>query len=450
MKRFFLVVMILASAASVYAAELKVSGDMNVRGVMDGFTPDVADAYSYNFFDYDLTINAALVANENATVFTRLAFDKSVVGDFATTGDGQVADSGAITGVDTSTGDVEAVDATLALERAYINYKFFPFLQVNTGLMGGGQWAGAFSDNEINVMRVQFIGALSEDMIFILTYQKDEENALTFTPVSDVADYEKAEQTTYYASAILKFGAIKVTPLFIYVDKGLNYGSEVLAGLIAAGVPAAAANAMVGGNQYDASVYVFDLGLSGDFGMVGFEFEGVYRYTDTAGLFDDINDVAAGTAQAAGIYEGAQYGVYVDVFAKIEPAKVGVAFEYCSSDEDAGSFESGDDLDFTMVVDDLKWGANNGLAGFMVGKLYGEVKAMEKLTVGAAFAYGKTTNTDVSERSFWEIDASAAWAFDANATYSVAFGYASMTDDDAVGDYTASQYRLYHKFEVKF
>jgi hypothetical protein len=410
---------------------------MEVRGIMDGYDSDATgfEAYSHNFFDYDLTINAALVANENATVFTRFAFDKTVDGS------GKISDSAAIDGVDTSTGNVEAVDATLTLERAYLNYKFAPFAQINTGLMGGGQWATTFGDREVNIMRVQLIGALSEDMIFILTYQKDNENGMA----ADVTLNENEDQTTYYASAKLKFGGITLLPLLTYVTKGAGYGTVTTA------------------DDYDMSVMAFTLGANGDLGMIGFEFEGVVKSTDTDGAYDDAEAVVPAAAWAAykaanGLYEGIQYGAYINVFAKIaEGTKVGVAAAYASSDEDAGLLEMGDDFDFTMIADDLVLGDTfavagvtfGGMRGMMAGKLYAEAAVMEKLTVGGCFAYGQSTNTDMSDVTFWEIDASATYAFDAAASYSIEAGYASITDNVPT-EVTDTQYRVLHKFAIKF
>lgn len=417
MKRFLLVVMLFASAASLYAAELKVSGDMNVRGVMDGFDTDTKD-YSYNFFDYDLTIDMAFVANENATVFTKLALDKTVSG----TGYVDFAEEDYIA--------AEKNTTYLSLERAYLNYKFAPFAQLNTGLMDGGQWATAFGDKEVNVMRVQLIGALSEDMIFILTYQKDNEVGKL---ALDTDNNEKDDQTTYYAAAKLKFGGIEVLPLLTYVQKGMNYNDElILHPLINAG------------DTFDVTVFAFTLGLNGDFGMVGFEFEGCYKYT----MWDDImarDDAAA-------------YGAYLNVFAKLGIAKVGAAVAYASLTDDNGftGYEMGDDFDFTMVADDLVLGETydpaagyvyGGLVGMTAFKLYGEATVIEKLTLGGCFAYGMSSDDDVQDASFWEVDLKAAWAFDANTTYSVAFGYADISGDSTDEGAT---YRLYHKFDVKF
>jgi len=441
MKRFLLVVMLFASAASLYAAELKVSGDMEVRGLMDNITPDGGDANTYNYFDYDLTINAALVANENATVFTRFAFDKTVDAK------GTVADSTASAG-----------DVNLALERAYINYKFMPALQVNAGLMGGGQWASAFGNSEINVMRVQLIGALSEQMIFILTYEKNDENGLE---AADPADNEKFEAQTYYASAKLGFGGITVLPLVKY--------------------------AQIGPVDEKATAMGLTLGVNGDFGMIGLESEFAYGSIDLK-----VADKMSG------------YSAYVNVFAKItETAKAGVSAIYLSADEETGfAMSTGGDFDWTVVMDDVLCdeaamlddfeaaaydgyyaaafaGAfaptvpagnaaaadafalaasaearaakdlvyNGGIEGMMGAKIYGEATVIEKLTLGAAFAYAMSSNDDYSKLSFYEIDAQATYAFDANASYTIAGGYANIMND---GEAYASAYRVYHKFAVKF
>lgn len=417
MKRFLLVVMLFASAASLYAAELKVTGDMEVRGLMDSNDGDsYSDRTTATWFDYDLTINGALVANENATVFTRLAFDKTVDDS------GYVEDSNV------------AGDDYLAIERAYINYKFFPFLQLNTGLMGGGQWASTFGDDEANVMRVQAIGALSEDMIFILTYEKKDEEGI---------EYETEETTAYYASAKIKAAGITILPLLTYVDGPQQMGND----------------------DYNVNVYAVNLGINGDFGMIGFESEFAYKMYDDGGLNDD-NDAALDAAYASGIpanvamavaartLDDVTYGAYVNVFVKLaEKTKVGVAVAYGSADEDNNYDEAlcqygfGPDFDFTLITgeaDTYAYGTNV--------KLYAEAAVMEKLTVGVTAAYFMPTDDKVQgDYSAWEVDLTADYAFDAAATYSVGVGYMSETVDPAVGsEVTDTELFVMHKFAVKF
>ena len=75
MKRFLLVALLLVSAASVYAADLKITGDAEVRGLMYAAEYDGDNAGKDKYFDADFNFNAALVLTENTTVFTKVTFD---------------------------------------------------------------------------------------------------------------------------------------------------------------------------------------------------------------------------------------------------------------------------------------------------------------------------------------------------------------------------------------
>lgn len=453
MKRLLLVLVLLMSAGSLFAAELNITGDAMVRGAVKSTEVDAPGAEAQNeaYFDYDFNVNAALKANDAATVYLKLTYDKNV--DEA----GKVADSDS--------------DSTLAVERAYINYKFHPALQLNTGLMAGGQWASNFNNDEINVMRVQAIGALSKDMIFIATVQKNNENGTAFE------DKESYESDSYYLSSKMVFGAITVLPLFTYVVDGASVEGSTL------------------------TQQAFTLGVNGDFGMVGLESEFYYVALDSDDVLAD---------------DPTLYGAYVNVFAKVaEGVKVGVAGAYASSDEDSGfSAAYGGDFDFTMVVDDWGWGSEGGLQGMMSGKVYFEAAVMPKLTVDGAFAYGvqvddavvkyntagplgafatmgqaqalgaeaaalaaeaaalgvageaygaavvgeeaaakaaeaaalMTNATVGSELSFWEVDLGVTYAIDENTAYRIAGGYAVMEADEV----ETTNYRVEHKFSVKF
>lgn len=429
MKRLLLVLVLLMTAGSLFAAELKVTGDAMVRGTSNTYDNDAADTTkTAMYFDYDFNINAALVANENATAFLRLTYDKTVAQE------GKVDD-----------GDGTANADALALERAYINYKFAPFLQLNTGLMGGGQWATAFGDNEINVMRVQFIGALSKDMIFIATYQKDHENGNVVTAK------ESAENTTYYLSAILRTGGIAFKPLLTYRVIGREPQLS----------PAFGAKP---GDQI--TQYALTLGVDGDFGMVAFESEFVYTTVDAK-----VGNIPA--IAFAGEDSLTAYGAYVNVWANLAPAKVGLAAVYASSDEDtAVNLTYGGDFDFTMIVDDMVWGSEDGLPGFTSFKLWAEAPVNEKLTLGAYFAYGMATDSKATkynatldglllqkltgstagvigaDLSYWEANLSATYALDANTAYKVEAGYASLDNADAKT--TDVRYVVRHRMTVKF
>ncbi len=467
MKRLLLVLLFVVGVSTAYAAELKLSGDAMVRGNYNSTKTDESGAarYSSGYFDYDFNIFGDIVLNENATIKTKLTYDKDVKGS------GKVADS--------------ASDSNLTVERMYINYKFHPALQLNTGLMGGGQWATTFGDTEINVMRVQAVGALSEDLVFLFTYEKQDDQGGKY---SSVHKADRDDTTVYYLCGVLKFAPITVKPLFTYAQKGISgrtidaaYDYDALwtttywdtftgsnaavAYATADGTVTATQAALSAIKEHKITTKAFNLGLDGDFGVIGFTSEFAYKKIDTDG-FKDESTTAASVAAKKGIADSKTYGAYVDIFAKIDPAKVGFAFAYGSSDEKDGSYNWGADFDFTTVVDDLYWGADQGMAGMTAYKLYAEAKA-DKLTVFVAGIYGAATDKKVAkittlnttdqtknvtgkDLSFMEVDASIAYAFDANSTYTVGGGYAAMTDGDGTKDVVTGAYNVYHKFALKF
>ncbi|PKL15486.1 MAG: hypothetical protein CVV49_21175 [Spirochaetae bacterium HGW-Spirochaetae-5] len=278
------------------------------------------------------------------------------------------------------------------VERAYLNYKFHPALQLNTGLMGGGQWASTFGDTEINVTRVQFIGALSADMVFIATYEKQDEKGTIANVSSD-----KDDTTVYYLASRMKFGPLTVLPLVAYGTKGWGYqgGLETaFAGLNAAGFSK---------KKYDQTVMSGTLGLNGDFGMIGFESEFQYKVIDSDGLDDDATKnsaaftgaVGAGTTAALQALDSTTYGAYVNLFAKVDPAKVGFVFAYASADEKDGVYNWGEDFDVCVVMDDYIAQGSANLMGWSVYKLYADV-TMGAIGVNAAVAYGATNKDYVA------------------------------------------------------
>jgi hypothetical protein len=440
MKRLLLVLFILVGVSSAFAADLKVTGDFMVRGNMDSnFALDTSNERTNDYFDYDLNLNLALIANESATVFVKLTYDKNV-DEKGTVANGDATD------YDRGTASAQQTykNSSLAVERAYLNYKFAPFLQAEAGLMAGGQWASTFGDTEINVMRLKVIGALSPDLIFLAIYQKDNElNSGTSTESVDPADSEKDDVNTYYLAGSLTFGPLKVLPLLIYNTAGVNYDGAL--------------NQASLGNitkKYDVTTMAFDLGINGDFGMIGFESEFIYKKTDTDGFADD-NAAAALyllTAADKDLYDRTTYGAYVNVFAKIDPFKVGFVYAYASSDKTDGTFSWGEDFDVCVVMDDWIFNSQDGLTaenlkGFSVYKLYAEAK-IDKLTVNAAVAYGASNISD-DDSEFTEIDAGVAYALDANATYSIYGGYAMTDKFDGLTE-SVNAYTIRHQMAIKF
>ena len=442
MKRFLLVALLLVSAASAYAADLKITGDAEVRGVINNAEYDGDTVYKDKFFDADFNFNAALVLTENTTIFTKLTFDAENGEGTATVPDSEAGEAAAMLGV----------------ERAYISTKFLPALTVDAGLMGGGMWGTAFGNTETNVTRIKGTYAISDDIKVSAIYEKGYESndttlykATEMTPqdvydavydavfaatgdataadaaaeaaadswtASDTSDF--GDTTSYYLTANIKAGAFTIMPLFRYQTKE----TEVWLNNKAASLGAA--------TKSDAEPWSFkaDIAVTGDLGMIGFEAEVIYEMVK----WDDFK-----------ADDTAIYGAYVDVFAKLEMAKAGVALFYESADKTDGTFAAGTDFDFTLLTED------DSLAGYMGGKLYAsEIKIVDKISADVAFAYVMQTNDDVFEDSFFEVDAGVNYAIDAATTYTIEGGYIAGTEKDAGTDYDYNMYMVRHKFAVKF
>ena len=435
MKRFLLVALLLVSAASVYAADLKITGDAEVRGVINNAEYDGDTVYKDKFFDADFNFNAALVLTENTTVFTKVTFDAENGEGTATVPDSEAGEAAAMLGV----------------ERAYISTKFLPALTVDAGLMGGGMWGTAFGNTESNVTRIKGTYAVSDDIKVSAIYEKNyESNQATAEGAAYAAAYAVAyataigmgadedtadaagqaagataadnavaseisdfgDTTSYYLSANIKAGAFTIMPLFRYQVKETDvWGAEQASGADL---------------DYEPWSFKADIAVTGDLGMIGFEAEVIYEMVKWDDLKAD---------------DESKYGVYVDVFAKLEMAKAGVALFYESCDETDGTFAAGTDFDFTLLSED------DSFAGYMGGKLYAsEIKIVDKISADVAFAYIMQTNDDVFEDSFYEVDAGVTYTIDAATTYTIEGGYANIgTEAEA---FTA--YQIRQVIAVKF
>jgi hypothetical protein len=223
------------------------------------------------------------------------------------------------------------------------------------------------------------------------------------------------------------------------------------------GVPAgaittydAAAAASTGDNDsYTLTTMAFTLALMGDFGMFGFEAEGVYIKGDLDGFDDDHAALALALQESTGFSEAA-YGLYVNLFAKVDALKAGFIYAYGSADEEDGAYNWGDDFDLFVVMDDYiayDFADRAGLTGFSAYKLYADY-TMDKITVMVGAGYGASNWKD-DDATFMEGDLGASYAFDENTAYTVMFGYAK-TSDFYTADVDADAYRVYHKMAVKF
>jgi hypothetical protein len=421
MKKFLLVSMIVATASlSVFAADVKLSGDFYARGTTVN-NQALADSNKtqYSYFDYDLNLKAAIVASEQATVFVKLTYDKPVHTGNVPMGNG------------------DAVNPGLAIENAFLSYKFNTGTTVDVGLMPGNQWGTKFADTEINTMRVKIVQAFSPELAMFLIYQKNVEagakpNTTTgYLVTANPKDAEKDDSTTYYLAFKLKAGPITVTPLGAYTTMGVNQD------LVAA--PA--------GKKYNTTKWTGDIGLAGDFGVIGFE--GEYRY-------DKFKGDGADAINPALYADSKLWGAYANIFAKVDTFKVGFIYAYASYDkkttDTANAFSMGDDFNAVIVLDEID-NDGSGLSGVTVYKVYAEA-VFGQITAGAGVAYVKNNRTvDIAtitkDATATEIDASVSYAIDAATAYTLDGGYA-MTSDWAVKGDSAKEWAIRHKMSIKF
>ena len=89
------------------------------------------------------------------------------------------------------------------------------------------------------------------------------------------------------------------------------------------------------------------------------------------------------------------------------------------------------------------------LEGWTVAKLYvSDIKLSDAMSLGAAVAYGMDNVKD-GEANFIEIDATFAYALDAQTEYSINAGYA-MTDKMTAAEEKANCFAMYHGIKTKF
>jgi len=412
MKKFLLVSMIVATAICSYAADLKITGDAFVRGSMVS-NQDLAekDETTYNYYDYDFNLYSAIVVNEQASVNFKFTFDQNYHAANA------------------ANGKADKDDPTLALEHAYIKYKFNTGTTLDVGLMSGNKWGTNFTDTETNCMRIKVTQVVAPELTVLAIIQKNTEVGATTDAGSDKVidnglDAEDNDSDTYYLAAIIKAGPLTLKPLVAYGRDGENKeDASVL-------------------REYDKVTYVGILGVDVTTDVIGLASEFRYNKVDMdGGLTGDDPDQKT-------------YGCLIDVFANVDTFKVGFVYIYASADEEDGILGLGGDLNATIVMDETFYDKSE-LAGVTVYKLYAEAK-FDPITVGIAGAYG-VNNADwdaqasglTKDSAFMEFDLSVSYAIDANVTYTLDGGYAK-TSDWNVADVDANAYVIRHKLSAKF
>ncbi len=408
-------------SASAYAAEFKITGDAYVRG---STTSNLADnntastEATKSWYDMDFNLYPVIQVDKDTKIVLKLTVDLDTVPD--------------------KSPDTNYTDYYLNLENLYVSHTFQSTgTEILAGLFTGGTWGTSFGDTEYNAFRVR-VNQKTPVGTLLAYLQKDEEKG------SDTEkDQEKNDSDRYVVGALLKFGNFGLKPLIGYFVDGYNkeYGATGVSG--------------------EKKTVNIQVAADGKFGMLGFEADFIYN---------NFKDVLSGTTK----YDYSNYGFYLGAYAELmKGTTVGAKYAFSGFDtygtsatKSIKAVSFGDNFDPTLVVDDYIFGTA-GSKGLSMLQVYADSKVSDALSVGASASlywsnmdsneyttddYGRFWSKDSKA---WEVDLTASYAITKNLTYSVAAGYAKISDLYGSSTLTSKYdpsgaYRLFHKLAVKF
>ncbi|GAB1536501.1 hypothetical protein ADMFC3_21320 [Geovibrio sp. ADMFC3] len=415
MRKLLVVLMVVAFAATAFAADVKLSGYMEVKGIYveNGAALEDSDGED-SWWEQDGNVQAKFIVDKG-TAFT-------VRGDFR---DGTWG-----------TQDMKAKtngygEEAFTIQRAFLEHDFGK-AAIHAGLMATGGWGTAFGNNVEGNYRVKLIVPVATGKLTFQTTKNYEASDYS------TKDSEKDDNDGYGVDYVGKTGAFTYGFNLTYADNsyvadssGTQYPSTV--------------------NNSDGTQQVkLEVMLKGDLGMFGFESE--FAYADVT---SDI--LASESATASEDYN--LFGAYINGFAKLGKTTAGLAFVYGSVDKDTGNaFQYADDFDTTFIVDELG-GVTGGddLQGFTTFKLYADYAHTDALTLGAAFAYAFSNYDDDKQPGFadinlYELDAYVSYQINKALNYTVKAAYLQVNDIDAgAAQYDADPiYYASHTLSVGF
>jgi hypothetical protein len=378
MRKLLVALMMVAFAATAFAADVKFSGsyefdgkyEKNYNQVRGTTTDEVSNQYYEH--DFDLWMN---VQTDKDTFFkTKLELlDASITG--AAGSDSSYADG-----------------TQFSVQRAWLGHNFGGVL-VEAGIMNSGTWGYAFADNAEGSYRVKATFDVAGGKLAILTQKKSEQADTDNTR----EDANKDDADKYSIGYKGTFGGIMVAPKLDYdINSNKNLGGDYGKG--------------------DSKSVDLDLAVGGKFGAVNVETE--VKYTDVA--VEDGQDYSL-------------YGIYANVGYNMGAATVGFLTAYGSYDKDANkAFDFADDFDSTLILgDDLGVGGGDDLTGFWANALYVSYDVTDKYNVLAKFAYA-TSNWDkgaLEDASAYELDVINTYAITKELSYYFNVGYAKVDLD---------------------
>ena len=384
MRKLLVALMMVAFAATAFAADVKFSGSYDVNGrYTENYNLSDGDAYKGGYYKqtFDLWMN---VQTDKDTFF------KSMI-EFV---DGRYAATKA------NAGDGDYIDGSnFELQRAWLGHKFGGVL-LEAGLMNSGTWGYAFADDAEGNYRVKATFDVAGGKLSILTQKSAE--------LSDgTEDSNKDDSDKYSIGYKGTFGGILVAPK---LDYDIKSNSDVDGGF----------------DGKDTKVLDLDVAAGGKFGAISLETE--FKYSNITYA----DEVASTTQQDYDLF-----GIYANVNYNYGAGVVGFLTAYGSADKDAQKgFDFDDDFDSTFILgDDLGLGGGDDLTGFWANALYVTYDVNEKLNLMGKIAYATSNweDNDLEDASAWEFDAAATYAITKELSYYFNVGYA-MVDLDQASD----------------
>ncbi|MBU1171742.1 MAG: hypothetical protein KKD44_19485 [Proteobacteria bacterium] len=294
--------------------------------------------------------------------------------------------------VDRTWGDDPATIYTsdFTLDRVWLTHKFMSGYTVEAGLMDGGTWGTMLGDADDGYLRLRLAKDYTIGTLCGYVQKNNEIGASDTT----VVDGEKDDADEYSVGMIVKAGNVTIMPMVSYADDSstvMDQGSE------------------------GTKTVLVDLAVSGDMGAIGFEAEINY--------FDVSTDVP-------GDSDFSNINLYADVWTTMDAIKAGLALAY-GTEDDGHYVDFGVDFAPMELMDND--GDISGLGAMMFVKVYGEYTVNEKLSLGAAIAYGDFEEDAVgtSDTGLTEFDITGSYKITDALTYSVALAYG---DVDALAD----------------
>lgn len=287
--------------------------------------------------------------------------------------------------VDRTWGDDPATIYTsdITVDTVWLTHTFECGTMFEAGLMDGGVWGTMLGDAADGYLRLR----VTKDFSFgtVAAYvQKNNEIGGTNTAVEDA---EKDDADSYSVAAIFKAGSVSIMPMIDYSDDSsavIDQGSDGTQTLLA------------------------NLSIAGDMKTYGFEAEINY--------FDVSTDVVGGS-------DFSNINAYANVWMQMNALKAGVALAYGT--EDDGNFvDFGADFSIMELMDNDD-GYFAGLGAMSLVKIYGEYAVNDKLTLGAAAAYGNLEEDawGTSDTGITEINLTGSYKITDALSYSVALAY---------------------------